>query len=148
MIRVVCIYNPASRNAPSQSLINDLRRRFLDHKYFVEFQGTEGPFHGTELAREAAGSGVDLVIACGGDGTINEVVDGLMGSPIPLAILPSGTANVLARELRLPRDLRKIPALLPAWKAQRIALGKCGGRHFVLMAGAGFDAAVIDQVDA
>ena len=148
MSRAICIYNPASRTAPSWEVIDELRRRFSDHQYSVEFQPTERALHATELARAAASSGVDLVIVCGGDGTINEVVQGMVGSRTPLAILPSGTANVLARELRLPRDLLKVPATLPEWRPLRIALGKCGDRHFILMASAGVDASVIDAVDA
>src|SRR5262245_44211950 len=102
MSRAICIYNPESRTAPSQAVIDDLRRRFSDHQYTVEFQPTERALHATELARVAAGSGVDLAIACGGDGTINEIVQGMVGSQTPLAILPSGTGNVLAKELGLP----------------------------------------------
>jgi diacylglycerol kinase (ATP) len=147
MTRAICIYNPASRRAPSQNVLDDLRARFLRHRYAVEFQPTRYPLHGTELARAGAASGAEIVIACGGDGTINEIVHGMAGSPTPLAILPSGAANVLAKELRLPRNPLKIPAALPAWKPLRIALGKCGTYHFILMAGAGFDASVINRMD-
>ena len=148
MIRAICIYNPASRNAPRQSLINDLRSRFLSHGYDVEFQATERPLHATELARNAAASSADLVIACGGDGTIHEVVAGLALSKMPLAILPSGTANVLARELRLPRNPLKTADLIPGMEPRRIALGKCGPHYFMLMAGVGIDAEAIDQLDS
>jgi YegS/Rv2252/BmrU family lipid kinase len=148
MIRAICIYNPASRKAPTQSLINDLRSRFLSYDYLVEFRSTEHPVHATELARNAVGSGADLVIACGGDGTIHEVVAGLALSPMPLAILPSGTANVLARELRLPLNPLKTLNLIPTLQPRRIALGKCGSHYFLLMAGAGIDAATIVLVDS
>jgi diacylglycerol kinase family enzyme len=86
------------------------------------------------------------VIACGGDGTIHEVATGLAFSPIPLAILPAGTANVLARELDVPRDVMKAADLVPTLKQRRIALGKCGDDYFLLMAGAGLDAAAIQRV--
>ena len=148
MPSAICVYNPASRTAPSREVIDDLRRRFSDQQYSVEFQPTDRALHATELARAAASSGVDLVIACGGDGTINEVVQGMVGSQTPLAILPSGTGNVLAKELGLPRDLLKVPAVLPEWRPIRIALGKCGDRHFILMASVGFDASVIVALDA
>src|SRR5215831_18551243 len=96
MNRCVCIYNPAARNAPGQSLIDTLRMRLAHHGYDVDFQATQHPLHATELARKAVAEAVDLVIACGGDGTIREVAEGLALSSVPLAILPSGTANVLA----------------------------------------------------
>src|SRR3972149_90539 len=63
---------------------------------------TPGPGSATELAREEVAAGRDLIIACGGDGTINEVVNGMAGSPVPLAILPAGTGNVLGTHPRLP----------------------------------------------
>jgi diacylglycerol kinase family enzyme len=92
-------------------------------------------------------SGAGLVIACGGDGTINEVACGMAHSRVPLAILPGGTANVLARELGLPLD---IPAaarqILGHGTARRLSLGRAGTRYFMLMAGIGFDAAIVRRV--
>jgi diacylglycerol kinase (ATP) len=147
MNRGVCIYNPAARNAPGQPLIDTLRTRLAHYGYEVDFQATQRPLHATELARKAAAAAVDIVIACGGDGTIREVADGLAFSTVPLAILPSGTANVLARELRLPRNPLKAVEWIPKLKPKRIALGKCDVNYFVLMAGAGVDAATIELVD-
>jgi len=147
MTRAICIYNPASRQAPRESLIDKLRAQFERHGYSVEFQATKRALHATELAREAAASDVDLVAACGGDGTIHEVVAGLALSSMPLAILPSGTANVLARELGLPRNPLKAIDLIPWLRPRRIALGKCGEHYFLLMAGIGIDAEAVDRVD-
>ena len=84
-MRGICIYNPASRNAPHEFLINKLQSRFRSHGYEVEFQATVRPHHAAELARNAVASAVDLVVACGGDGTIHEVVEGLARSLTPLA---------------------------------------------------------------
>jgi diacylglycerol kinase (ATP) len=148
MTRAACIYNPASRNAPAPAVIEELRTRLNKLGYAVQFLGTERPLHATELARNAAASDCDLVLACGGDGTIHEVVSGLALSSVPLAILPSGTANVLARELQLPRNPLKAAALIPQLKPRRIALGKCGDHYFLLMAGVGLDATAIDRVNA
>jgi diacylglycerol kinase (ATP) len=95
------------------------------------------------LAREAADSGVGLVLAAGGDGTVNEIVNGLAGAERPpaLGVLPLGTANVLARELGLPLD----PALARG-QARPAHLGLVNGRRFVMMAGVGFDAQVVAAV--
>jgi diacylglycerol kinase family enzyme len=101
-----------------------------------------------ELAQKAVADKADLVIAAGGDGTINEVAGGLALSPVPLAVLPCGTANVLAKEVRLPHRIRDCIDLIPQLKPQRIALGKGGGRYFVLMAGVGIDAEIVYDLRA
>ncbi len=109
---------------------------------------TEGPDHATELARDAAASGCDLVAVLGGDGTVNEVVQGLAGrSETSLLVLPGGTANVLVRELGLPTSPHAVAGLLPILQQRTIRLGlaeSTGGykRYFLLMCGAGLDAAI------
>jgi diacylglycerol kinase family enzyme len=92
-----------------------------------------------------------MIIAAGGDGTINEVANGMIGSGSSLAILPAGTANVLACEMRLPRNLEAVARMIPAMVPRRIAVGrltpKTGSpRCFLLMAGAGMDAAIVAAV--
>ncbi len=103
----------------------------------------------------AVGSGCDLVIACGGDGTINEVINGMTPSPIPLAILPGGTANIIAKELGLPGNITRAAKQLPAWMPCRVALGRANWndsgsprqQYFLAVAGIGFDAHIISQLD-
>lgn len=102
-------------------------------------------------ARAAAGDGYDAVLAAGGDGTVNEVVNGLLaaggaGGALPLGLVPLGTQNVLASELGLPADPDATLALLRAGRTRRMDVGLAGGRHFVLMAGFGFDAQVVGEV--
>jgi diacylglycerol kinase (ATP) len=109
---------------------------------------TEGPCTAGRLARRAVADGAEWVIAAGGDGTISEVVEGLAGGRVPLGILPAGTANVLARELRMPMSLQAAAHTLLNCTAQRVAIGlieqaQRKPRHFLMMAGAGFDADVI-----
>jgi YegS/Rv2252/BmrU family lipid kinase len=105
------------------------------------------------FAREAAGPAarpVDLVIAAGGDGTINEVVNGLAGDAGPrltLALLPMGTANVLANEIGLGRNPAAIARGIADGAARPIALGRANGRCFTMMAGVGFDAHVVAGLD-
>jgi len=102
-----------------------------------------------ELARQAVAAGADLVLACGGDGTINEAACGMAHSPVPLGILPWGTGNVLARELGMPlQDLPAAARALLAARPRRIALGRAGGRYFLEMAGVGMDAQVLSRLSA
>jgi diacylglycerol kinase (ATP) len=112
---------------------------------------TSQPGEATAIARRAAESGAGLIIAAGGDGTVNEVVNGIVGTGVPLAVLPAGTANVLGRELRLPRYIEQTAGLLPRWTPHRIACGLLSAegvsRHFLLMAGAGLDARIASEVN-
>lgn len=112
---------------------------------------TETAGHADSLAREAARQGADLVLVLGGDGTINEAANGLIGSQVPLGILPGGTANVLANELglgsRLERAIEKLGQCVP----RRISVGRLTAgdqppRHFLCMAGAGLDAKIVRKV--
>ena len=100
---------------------------------------TTGPGSATQLARTEVAAGRDLIIACGGDGTINEVVNGMAGSPVPLAILPAGTGNVLATHLGLPWDIWRAAEYIPRGVVRRVALGQAGSRYFICLAGAGAD---------
>jgi YegS/Rv2252/BmrU family lipid kinase len=122
--------------------------RLAPFGYEVELKQTEYRLHAMELAQNAVAAEADLVIVAGGDGTINEVACGLALSSVPMAVLPCGTANVLAKELRLPHRIRDCIDLIPQLKPQRIALGNGGGRYFVLMAGVGIDAEIIYDLRA
>lgn len=125
----------------------------------AELAATTHPGAATELARQAVRDGRDLVIACGGDGTNNEVVNGLAGSQVPLAVLPAGTANILAKELGIPWDIPAAARLIASGKQVRIALGAiaAGGnanehadarpRYFLCVAGAGPDGAIVAGVN-
>jgi YegS/Rv2252/BmrU family lipid kinase len=99
------------------------------------------------LARDAVADGADLVVAAGGDGTVNEVVNGLKDGGAALAVVPAGTANVLAADIGMPRRPQAIARALAALEARTIRLGSVNGRLFALMAGAGFDAQVVAAVD-
>ena len=119
----------------------------------MQFIPTEGPRTAGALATQAIKHGADLIIAVGGDGTISEVVDGLVNSPIPLGILPAGTANVLANEVGLKRQLAAAARQMATCVPQRVSVGRVTSgvhevRHFLLMAGAGFDAEIIYHLSA
>ena len=122
---------------------------------------TAWPGAASELAKEAARKGRDIVLVCGGDGTINEVINGLAGSQVSLGLLPGGTANILAREVGLPLNPVRAAAELSRWSPLRIPLGKATWciekasingapaqkeqvtRYFVSVAGIGYDAHIV-----
>ena len=114
----------------------------------IDLRATTGPGDAIRLAARL-GSAYDTVLAAGGDGTINEVINGLMAlaDPPPLGILPLGTANVLAHELGLPLYARGAAETIAAGRVRRIRPGLINGdRHFTMMVGAGFDARVVARV--
>jgi len=113
----------------------------------VEAVPTVRPTDASLLAHQAVSSGCDLIIACGGDGTINEVITGMAKSQVPLMIIPGGTANVLAKEIGLRRNLVQSTELIRTGVIRRISLGKVDHRYFVLMAGIGVDARIISVLN-
>jgi diacylglycerol kinase (ATP) len=98
------------------------------------------------LAREAEPV-FEAIVAAGGDGTVNAVVNGLAGRPLPVGVLPVGTANVLAREIGLPRDPEALAAIIADGPACPVWPGRIGGRAFVMMASAGFDSEIVAALD-
>ncbi len=115
--------------------------------YRVDERETEGVGDATRLAREAVAGGYDLVCAIGGDGTVNETLNGLAGTEVPLAIVPTGTVNVLAMELGIPFEPPDAVRLLQTGNVSWIDLGLAGERHFALMAGVGMDAAAVASLN-
>lgn len=118
----------------------------------VDVRLTNGPGHATDIAARAARNGSSDIIVAGGDGTINEAIQGLAGTKARLGIIPRGTGNVLARELGLPLDDEQAAIVAAEGKTQKIYLGLAINeltnerRHFVLMAGLGLDASVVRRV--
>src|SRR5437879_5726847 len=138
------------------------RRRTLDTARHIfaargiesELAETTGPGHATEIAQRAASEGRGLVIACGGDGTLNEVINGLAanqnGHRVPLALLPGGTANILAKELDLPWDIPSAAGKLVRGTVKEIALGLATPleqpekkKYFLSVGGAGPDGMIV-----
>jgi len=145
--RAAIIFNPTAGAAKSRRLAK-VMRALEQRGLHLETHGTRCAGDATVLAaRIAAEAEVDLVIAAGGDGTINEVVNGLAGSNMPLAILPLGTANVLAAEIGIGRRASDIAEAIATAPIKPTWLGVANGRRFVLMAGVGFDAGVVENVD-
>jgi YegS/Rv2252/BmrU family lipid kinase len=143
------IYNPRSgRPREREAKAQEFSALLSARGYQVEARKTERQNHATDLAREGVERQCDLIIANGGDGTLNEVLQGMIGSRVPLAIWPGGTANVLAMDLKLSHQTRDVVDLIALNNQQRICIGKAGHRYFFFTAGIGLDAEIINAVNA
>ncbi len=123
----------------------------LQGRFDVEAVDTQRKGHAIELCREAAGEGYDVVVAFGGDGTVNEAANGLAGSDTLLTVLPGGATNVYCRMLGIPTDVVDATEHLlrraDAWRPRAVDLGRVNDRWFTFAAGAGLDASVVERVD-
>lgn len=123
----------------------------LQGRFDVEAVSTQAQNHATEIGREALDGGYDVVVAFGGDGTLNEVANGVAGTDLPVAILPGGSTNVVARTLGMPNDVvdatEHLLSLADDWSPRKIDLGTVDDRYFVFACGAGIDATVVKRVD-
>ena len=135
------------------ALLDRAVRILESNGHTVTVAPTTGPGAAGAIARDHIARGAGLIIAAGGDGTINEVVEGMVHSRVPLAILPAGTANVLAMEMKLGSRLERVAERLEECRPHRIPVGRltCDGgrvqRHFMLMAGIGLDAHIVHHVN-
>jgi diacylglycerol kinase (ATP) len=150
--RLLVLYNPTA-GARKRRKLEHFLAHLRDLGAQVSLSETRGPGHAEALARAADPARLDAVVVAGGDGTINEAANGLAASKLPLALLPLGTANVLANEIGLPRSLKALAllaAFAPAravWPGEATAEGAASGRRFLVMAGIGFDANVVEHLD-
>ena len=148
--RMLVIVNPYATTVSDR--LKNLVVYALQSRYEVEAVDTEARAHATELCREAAAEGYDVVVAFGGDGTVNEAANGLAGSDTPLTVLPGGSTNVLCRTLGIPSDVvdatEHLLGVADRFHPARIDLGRAGDRYFTFTAGIGLDASVVERVDA
>jgi diacylglycerol kinase family enzyme len=123
----------------------------LEADFKLEVADTAGRNHATELATSAVAEGFDAVVAFGGDGTINEVAQGLVGTNVALGILPGGSTNVMARSFGLPLSpvdaTAVVAARLRSGTERRVGVGRIGGRYFLFSAGMGLDGEVVRRVE-
>ncbi|MBE0530377.1 MAG: diacylglycerol kinase family lipid kinase [Rhodospirillales bacterium] len=145
--KVLVIFNPTAGRRRRRKLAA-VRWHLEQAGCQVAVRPTTAPGDAEILAREAASEGWDVVAVAGGDGTINEAVNGLYGRPVPLAVIPLGTANVVAAELCMPGGPEAIAGVIAEAPIQDIHLGEANGRLFVMMAGVGFDAGVVAAMPA
>ena len=148
--RMLVIVNPYASTVSDR--LKNLVVYALRGSYHVDAIDTEARDHATELCREAAQAGYDVVVAFGGDGTVNEAANGLIGSDTALTCLPGGRANVYCRMLGIPVDVvdatEHLLRIADDWQPRRVDTGVINDRHFVFSAGVGLDASVVRRVDA
>lgn len=145
--RIDIIMNPAA-GVRRRDLYDAVIRRLRDEGAAIRCMETQGPGHATVLARKAAEEGeADVIVAAGGDGTINEVASGLLGCPVPLGILPLGTANVLSIEIGQKIQAEAVADTLLYGEANLIGTGAVDGEIFLLMVGIGFDGSVVHAIN-
>ena len=148
--RMLIIVNPYATTVSDR--LKNLVVYALRGSYEVDAIDTEARDHATELTRDAAREGYDVVVAFGGDGTVNEAANGLAGSSTPLSCLPGGRANVYCRMLGIPADVvdatEHLLRIADDWRPRRVDLGDVNGRKFTFSAGVGLDASVVERVDA
>ena len=158
MKKTTLIYNPVAGRKPAkrERQIREAAKALTASGLDLTLAATTGPGDATNLARRAVAEGAELVIACGGDGTVNEVLNGLVPGTATLGIFPGGTANIIGKELHLPHDPARAARALPRWKPRRIALGRATwndvatgeprSRVFISVAGVGFDAYIVHSL--
>ena len=172
--RATIIFNPMSGRPARRA--EDVRRMIAllgERGVDAQAHATAGPGDATKLAEEAVAAGADIMISYGGDGTLNEVIQGMAGSQTALAVWPGGTSNVVARDLGTPFEIRGLADMIAGGKTRRIALGLVLGnggqglgigrngserqpptpspqplrRYFLMMAGIGLDASIARGVN-
>ena len=148
--RMLIIVNPYATTVSDR--LKHLVVYALRGSYIVDAVDTEARDHATELCREAAREGYDVVVAFGGDGTVNEAANGLAGSNTPLSCLPGGRTNVYCRMLGIPIDVvdatEHLLRLADAWEPRLVDLARVNDRWFLFSSGVGLDASVVERVDA
>ncbi len=148
--RMLIIVNPYATTVSDR--LKNLVVYALQARYEVEAVDTEAAEHAIEIGREARNGGYDIVVAFGGDGTLNEVVNGLAGTDVPVSVLPGGSTNVVCRTLGIPNDVvdatEHLIGIADDFRPRKIDLGRVNGRRFVFACGMGLDASVVKRVDA
>jgi diacylglycerol kinase family enzyme len=148
--RMLIIVNPYATTVSDR--LKNLVVYALQARYEVEAVDTEAAEHAIEIGREAGTGDYDIVVAFGGDGTLNEVANGLAGTDVPVSVLPGGSTNVVCRTLGIPNDVvdatEHLIGLADDFRPRKIDLGRCNGRRFVFACGVGLDATVVKRVDA
>jgi diacylglycerol kinase family enzyme len=147
--RMLVIVNPYATTMSVR--LKNLVVYALQGRFEVEAVDTQRKGHAIELCREAASEGYDVVVAFGGDGTVNEAANGLAGSDTALTCLPGGATNVYCRMLGIPNEVvdatEHLLRLADAWQPRPIDVGRVNDRWFTFASGAGLDATVVERVD-
>ena len=141
-MKYIFIVNPNSGNAK-----HDIQLDFLQSKFSssdeISVKETAYQFHAKELVNEAIAEKADVIVACGGDGTINEVASAMVNTKIPLGIIPTGSGNGLASNLAIPKDINKAIEIILKHNVHTIDVGRVEDKYFFSNLGFGIDAEVI-----
>jgi YegS/Rv2252/BmrU family lipid kinase len=140
--------NPLSGNLPDERALASATTWLQDRGWAVDRHQTECSGHAKALAAAAAASGFDVVVVCGGDGTVNEAVNGIAGTGTALAVIPAGTANVWAKEIGVRRDTLFAARCVDEGERHRVDVGSADGRYFLLLATVGTDSQAVFAVTA
>jgi YegS/Rv2252/BmrU family lipid kinase len=145
--RIEVVINPAS--GQPQPILNTLNKVFRENEVAYNVSLTQESGDARRFAKKAASEGADVVAAYGGDGSVMEVAQGLMGTEVPLAILPGGTANLMSVELGIPRDLAKAAqvACSDTSVVRKVDMGEADDHKFMLRVGIGFPAEKVILAD-
>jgi len=141
-LRIKVIVNPKAGRGRAARAVPVISRVLEQEKAYFDIHVTSGPGDATDAARKAVDDGYDVIAAAGGDGTTNEVANGIVGCDVTLGVIPCGTGNDMAISLGLPRDLERACKVVLCGNARRRDLGRVLGRYFVNAVGIGFDATV------
>ena len=139
---ILFIVNPVSGIGKQKGVEKLIESRLDKTRFIASIAYTNAPGHATEISHTAAADGVDIVVAVGGDGTVNETAAGLVGTDTALAIVPAGSGNGLARHLKIPMNLKRAIDIINIGKVLKIDTATINDQLFVNVAGVGFDASV------
>lgn len=142
MKQLLFIVNPISGVGKQRGIEQMIAKELDQSKYAYRIVYTEGPGHAVSLCREATQAGTDVVVAVGGDGTVNETATGIVGTGTTLGIIPTGSGNGLSRHLKIPMNVKKAIGIINQGKIKKIDTATINDTFFVNIAGVGFDASV------
>jgi YegS/Rv2252/BmrU family lipid kinase len=146
-MKLTIIFNPEAGSANRPRRLTRLISYLEQMGHFVTIYNTTSPGDATRLARQAIEEGTETVVAFGGDGTVNEVIQGMTGSAVPLAVYPAGTTNVWCKQVGMPHNPRRAADIISAGPRRYIDLGRVGEHYFLLMVGVGFDGEITHAID-
>jgi YegS/Rv2252/BmrU family lipid kinase len=146
-VKTRLIVNPKAGPERAKRLLPILVERLERMGHSVDIAETSKVGDGIVLAKEAVEEGYELMVSCGGDGTLNEVINGMVGSDALLGVIPLGTVNLFCQETGIGLDSTSACDIIQSGNVRKIDLGKAGDRYFILCAGIGFDAHVVSEIE-
>jgi diacylglycerol kinase (ATP) len=143
--KILFIINPISGIGKQKNIESVILRKLDLLKFDYSIKYTQYPHHAIEIAKEAAEKGIDIVVAVGGDGSINDVASGILKSNTAMAIIPAGSGNGLANYLNIPLNISKAIKIINSYKILEIDTATLNGNSFISIAGMGFDAVIAEK---